>query len=210
MPSDFIDADKTALLVIDIINSCCSEKCEIKQWNISFRKIRKMVPKLEKFIKHYKQLGGHVIYTNCVPWDKRHLPKNIIELYKDPNARYYSSDKTDFSEKFFMLKPGKNDHIITKNSYDAFTNPKLEKILKKLKVKYLVVTGVFADGCVHATIQGGFSKGYNFIIVKDLVETTDVKIRQDLQKKLKLYTWPILFGKTIDSKELIKNLRFTE
>ncbi len=205
--SDFIDANKTALLVIDVINSCCSEKCEIRKWNITFKRIRKMVPRLENFIRHYKKLGGQVIYTNCVPWDKKHLAKNIIELYKDPKARYYSKDKTGFSEEFFHIKPEKNDHVVTKNSYDAFTNPQLDKILKKMKVKHIIITGVFADGCVHATVQGGFSKGYNFIIVKDMIETTDVKIRQELQKKLKLFTWPVMFGNTIDSKDLIKKLK---
>ena len=144
-----IDVRKSALLVIDIINSCCSKKCEVKKWNISFKKIRKMVPSLEKFIEYYKKCGGSVIYTNCVPWDKKHLPKNINELYKDPKARYYSSDKSGFSEEFFCLKPDKDDFIVTKNSYDAFTNPMLEKILKKMKVNHIIVTGVFADGCVH-------------------------------------------------------------
>jgi len=64
------------------------------------------------------------------------------------------------------------------------------------------VSGVFSDGCVDATVKGGFSKGYNFLILKDLVETTDVKIRQDLQKLLKEYTWPAMFGKTIESKNI--------
>ncbi len=67
-----------------------------------------------------------------------------MELYKDPNCRYYSNDKTGFSEKFYGLK--------------------------------------------------------------DLIETTDVKIRQDLQKLLKKYTWPVMFGKTINSEEFLKNL----
>ena len=170
------------------------------------KKIRKMVPRLVKFIEEYKKLGGYVIYTGCVPWNKKSLAKNIVELYKDPKCRYYSKDKSGFAENFFVVEPEKNDIIITKNTYDAFTNPKLEKILKKRKTNHIIVTGIFGDGCVHASIQGGFSKGFNFIILKDLIETTDVKIRQKLQKSLKIYTWPIMFGKTLDSKELIKAL----
>ena len=34
------------------------------------------------------------------------------------------------------------------------------------------------------------------------LETTDDKIRQKLQNLLKRYTWPIMFGKTINFKSL--------
>ena len=193
---------ETALMVVDVVNSCCHQKCEIKKWDISFTKIRKMVPLLKKFISKYRDSGGQVILVNCVPWKKELLAKNIVELYKDPKCKYYSMDKSGFSEKFFGIKPEKNDLIVTKNTYDAFTNPKLNDFLKKHKIKYILIAGVFGDGCVDSTIKGGFSAGYNFIILKDLIETTDVPIRQKLQKLLKEYTWPIMFGKTINSKDV--------
>lgn len=196
-----IKIKETALLVIDVINSCCHEKCEIEKWKISFSKIREMIPKLQNFIADYRKAGGNVIFVNCVPWRKEFLAKNLIELYKDPDCKYYSSDKSGFAEKFFKLVPDKDDLIVTKNSYDAFTSQKLRLLLKKLGIKFIVMTGVFSDGCVHSIIQGGFSSGYNFIILKDLIETTDVKIRQKLQKLLKEYTWPTMFGKTINSKD---------
>jgi len=114
-------------------------------------------------------------------------------------AKGVEYEKLD-SEKFFELKPQKNDFIVAKNTYDAFTNPKLGNLLKKQKIKYVAVAGVFGDGCVESTIQGGFSAGFNFIILKDLIETTDVEMRQKLQKLLKEYTWPTMIGKTINSK----------
>ncbi len=192
---------EVALIVVDITNFCCHPKCEIKKWDVSFNKIRKMIPTLKKFISQYRNAGGQVIFVNCTPWKKEFLPKNIVELYKDPKCRYYSSDKSDFSEKLFELEPQKNDFIVTKNNYDAFTNPKLDKFLKEKKIKNVAIAGIFGDGCVWSTIQGGFSLGYNFIILKDLIETTDVVIRQKLQKLLKEYTWPTMFGRTINSKD---------
>ncbi len=191
----------TALLVIDVINDCCHEKCE--KGNITFKKIRKMVPKLKKFIAEYKKKGGNVIYINCTPWTREHLAENIIELYKDPECRYYS--EPGFPEEFYKVKPDPEDLIITKNTYDAFTNAKLDKFLKRKNIQYVLVAGVFGDGCVMSTIQGGFSKGYNFIILKDLIETTDLKKRQKIQKLLKEYTWPMMFGRTMDSDEFLRS-----
>jgi nicotinamidase-related amidase len=193
---------ETALLVVDVINFCCHQECEKSLLHISFGKIRKMVPKLKDFIAEYKKKGGTVIFINCAPWTEKFLPDNIIQLYKDPHCSYYSEDKTGFSERFYGITPEKDDVVFTKNTYDAFTNPKLEKFLKKHKIKSVLIAGVFGDGCVHSTIQGGFSAGYNLVILKDLIETTDVPIRQKLQDLLKDYTWPTMFGKIIDSREI--------
>ena len=199
-----ITKHNSILIVIDVVNFCAHPNFEIKKWGLTFNKVRRMIPRLVKFIRAYKQKGGKVVYVNCVKWDKKHIAPNLVELYKDPKCRYYTKDKTKFPEEFYKVTPDKDDIIITKNSYDAFTNPKLDRLLKKKKIKYLIIAGIFGEGCVHATIQGGFSKGYNFVILKDLIETTDAKYRQEMQKLMKLHLWPKAFGKTITSKEFLK------
>ncbi len=78
-----IKIKETALLVIDVTNAWAHSTCEIKKWNVTFGKIRKMVPKLLKFIKDYKSEGGNIIYIKSTSWNKEHLAKNLIEFYKD-------------------------------------------------------------------------------------------------------------------------------
>lgn len=203
--------ENSVLIIIDVINSCCSEKCEIKKWDISYKNIRKMIPRLEKFIINYKAITKRpVIYIKTTPWRKEFLTDNLIELYKDPNCEYYSKDKTGYSEKFYLLKPKTSDYILEKNTYDAFTNKQLELILKKLNAKQIIITGVFADGCVNSTIINGFSKGYNFIILEDLVETTDKKERQKIKNLLIKNTWRYMYGKIETSDSLLKQLKLNE
>ena len=50
-----VNLSKTALLVIDITNMSCHENCE--KWGITFSKIRKMVPKLKRFIKQFREIA---------------------------------------------------------------------------------------------------------------------------------------------------------
>jgi len=200
-----MNSRNTALIVIDVVNGCCHKDLEELNRGIRFTKIRKMISHLVKFIEGFKRkVGGQVIFVNITPWTKKHLPKNIVELYTDPKTVCYSNDNTGFSEEFYLVRPEKKDIVLTKNTYDAFANPELKRILKKKGIQYLLVTGVFTDGCVLATICGGFQAGFNFIILKDLIETTDVKKRQELQKHLKEYTFPVMYGKTITSKKLLK------
>ena len=82
----------------------------------------------------------------------------------------------------------------------------MEEVIKYLEDKGitdLVVCGVFTDGCVLSSIVSGFSKGYNFIIPRDLVETTDLPVRQELQKLLLDYTIPVQYGRVIESGDLL-------
>ncbi len=202
-----MNKNNTALLVIDPINSCAHEKCETPEWNIHFTKIRQMLPKLENFLNDYRQkIGGLVVITTITPWNKENLPNNINELYTDPSAYYYSDDTSGFDEQFYKVKPDNSDIILTKNTYDSFSNGQLDKLFMEKGIKYVVVTGVFTDGCVLASIVSGFSKGYNFVILKDLVETTDSSTRQQLQKLLIEYTFPVMYGRTISSNELFEEI----
>jgi len=200
-----MNSTNTALLVVDPINSCSHEKCEIPEWGIHFTKIRDMLPKLKDFIQQFKEeVNGLVIYIDTTPWQKDYLTHNINELYKDPKTTYYSSDDTGFAEEFYVVKPGSDDLIVTKNHYDVFTTEGFDENLKSRGIRYLVVTGIFGDGCVLASIVGGFSKGYNFVILEDLVETTDVPIRQVILANLMEFTFPIMYGLTMKSNQFLE------
>jgi nicotinamidase-related amidase len=200
-----MNSNNTVLLVIDVINSCAHEKCEIPEWKIYFSKIREMVPKLKKFIEEFKKItGGPVIYGKTKPWNKEYLAENVNELYEDVRFSYYSKDASGFPEEFYLIKPEQEDLVFDKDTNDALTNPDLIKWLEGREIKYLVITGVFTDGCVLATVVGGFSKGYNIIVLRDLCETTDVPIRQLIQEKMFEFTFPYMFARVVNSADLLE------
>ena len=201
-----MNKDNTALLVIDIVNSCAHEECETPEWGITFSKIRKMIPNLNNFIGDFREkIGGEVIFVNITPWNKETLRDNINELYTDPTVTYYSDDDSGFDEKFHTVKPEESDLIITKNTYDAFSQTELEEKLKEKGLQYLVVTGIFTEGCVLSTVTVGFSKGFNFVMLKDLIETADSEERQRISIDIKDRIFPTLYGKTITSEEFLDN-----
>jgi nicotinamidase-related amidase len=195
--------DNSALLVIDVINSCAQREFEDPLRNIHFNKIRRMIPPLSNFITSYKGLGGRIILTTTVPWQESYLPENINELYRNNEvARYWSQDTSGHAERFYQI-PTEGALIFAKNSYDAFTNEDLVHALENMHIRYIIVAGIFGDGCVMASICGGFSKGYHLIIAKDLIETTDDDDRQMLQQQLKERTWPLMYGATIESQQIL-------
>lgn len=198
--------DNSVLLVIDVINACASIEYEDPERRISYNKIRQMVPSLSEFITQFRRMGGRVILMATVPWQERYLPDNINELYRNnEKARYWSHDTAGHAEQFYGI-PTDGASIFTKNTYDAFTNPELVQALRAAQVRYVIVTGVFGDGCVLATVCGGFSRGFHLIIAEDLVETTDDKERQAIQKYLKQRTWPLMYGMVVESRDILTAL----
>jgi nicotinamidase-related amidase len=193
----------SALLVVDVNNFCAAEDYEDPQRHIHYGRIRRMVPSLASFITAYRRLGGTVLLVTSVPWQERYLPDNINELYRnDEMARYWSEDTSGRAEEFYGI-PTEGALIFTKPSYDAFTCPDLVDALDERGIRYLIVAGLFSDGCVLATICGGFSRGYHFIIAKDLIETTDDEDRQAMQKRLKERLWPLMYGPTLESHAIL-------
>ena len=195
--------DNSVLLVIDVINSCAHKAYEDPERGITYNKIRQMIPSLSSFVNSFRRTGGNIILTTTVPWREQHLPENINELYRDnEKARYWSRDTGGHAEQFYEI-PTDGATIFAKNSYDAFTNEDFVNTLERMQIRYIIVTGVFGDGCVLATICGGFSKGFHFIIAQDLIETTDDKDRQMFQRYLKERMWPLMYGATIESHHIL-------
>ena len=196
--------EHTALLVIDIVNACCHEDCENSSIGITFEKIREMVNgRLLSFIDDYRRrINKNVIIMGLEPWTRDYLPQNIIRLY-DENPEAANFGEEGFEEEFYYIVPAKTDFVVKKNTYDCFASSELSSYLEQRGITDLVVCGVFTDGCVLSTIASGFSKGYNFIIPRDLVEATDLPICQDMQKILLDYTFPTQYGKVVDSGEIL-------
>jgi nicotinamidase-related amidase len=80
-------------------------------------------------------LTDTLFFVNLTPWTKEFLPENIQKLYENPAVAYYGEG--GFEEEFYVVKPQIGDTIITKNTYDAFTNPELESYLKENGIRLL-------------------------------------------------------------------------
>jgi nicotinamidase-related amidase len=198
-----LTTDNSALLVVDVINSCAHPDYEDVERGIHFSKIRAMVPALSAFIDSYRRRGGRVILTTTVPWREPFLAENINDLYRESeDARYWTEDESERAELFYEI-PSEGALVVAKNSYDAFTSADLVRALEEIGARYLIVAGIFGDGCVLATICGGFARGYRFVIAEDLIETTDDEERQNLQRLLKQRTWPLMYGATVSSSEIL-------
>jgi len=66
----------------------------------------------------------------------------------------------------------------SKNKADAFSNPDLATYLSQQKINELIVTGVFVEGCVSATVNGALARNFKVIVVDDAVGEPRIKARR--------------------------------
>lgn len=196
------------LIAVDLVNSCCSEKFERPEINITFSRIRRMVPRLREFADEYRRFGGRIIWVRSTPWRKEYLPKNINRLYREnPCATFYTEHDVEESVEFFDgIDPREPDEIVTKNTYSAFADVRLQKLFRSHRWDTYLLSGVFAEACVNATVIDGFTRGLFTIILSDLVETMDDKEQQAHREHLITHQWPLMYGHVMTSSEFLKKL----
>jgi nicotinamidase/pyrazinamidase len=76
-----------------------------------------------------------------------------------------------------------SDDEFPKPRSDAFANPELESFLIRNRVNELVLVGLDADGCVHATARGALNRGYGVTAVTDGLFLREEKKWGALKKK---------------------------
>lgn len=86
---------------------------------------------------------------------------------------------TELDQRINILSP----HCFTKPMPDAFTNPKLEELLKEHQVNELYLVGLDAAGCVHFTAKGALKRGYRVSIITDGIVLLEEKKWDSLIKK---------------------------
>ncbi len=66
-----------------------------------------------------------------------------------------------------------NGIIFTKNTFDVFSNPFVENLLKEINPTEVILYGVATDYCVKAAAESLLSRGYKVSIVKDAIKAVD-------------------------------------
>ncbi|MBS3174728.1 cysteine hydrolase [Candidatus Woesearchaeota archaeon] len=194
-----IDFEKVAVLVVDIQNDFCDNEGIFAQQGLNVKPAQIITPKIEEFIKKIRRYDLLVIYTKQIEHEDI-TPQNLKRQFNAGKLKPVCSPNSWGSE-LYKLKPLKNEFIIEKYTYDVFSNPKLHGILNENKIKTIVVIGVNTDICVDTTVRSAFTKGYQIVVLKDLVATMN---KQSERYYLDIFNR--FFGDVMHSKKFISFL----
>jgi nicotinamidase-related amidase len=80
-------------------------------------------------------------------------------------------DGTPDSRIHSALAPRKSDKVVVKNRYSAFYGTNLETVLRSLRIKTLVISGVMTNLCCESTARDAYYRDYSTIFLADATGT---------------------------------------
>ncbi|MEM1508398.1 MAG: isochorismatase family cysteine hydrolase [Thermofilaceae archaeon] len=177
-----------ALLIIDMLE-------EFVRGRLRAEAAEAIVPNIRKLADFSRSRGIPVIYA--VDRHYQGIDKEL-ELW-GPHALKGSPKSKVIRE----LEPFNSDYIVYKRRYDAFFGTDLDILLRELKVKNIIITGIHTHICVQQTAVSAFYRGYDVIVPVDCVAAAS----RDWHERGLEYMRSFLGAELLNSCELIEKLK---
>lgn len=150
-----------------------------------------MARKLSRFKARAKKAGVPVIYVNDNFGKWQEDFKTMSEHFIRPEAKG--------RDVVTLLQPEPDDYYVLKPHRSAFYSTTLELLLRDLKTKTLLVTGVTTDICVLFTANDAYMRGFDLVIPRDCVaavKTEHTKQAMEFIKRVLKADTPLSEGVT--------------
>ena len=165
--TDKIIPEKTAILVIDMINAFVAPDAPL-----FIETGHQLAPALGKFLHFCRKNDMQIIYAvQSYRADGADLQKNNRRCDWSQNGTRLISGTWD-CEIYEACKPEEKDIVIQKQHYNAFYNTDLLSFLRSDNTDTVVITGVCTDVSCFYTAREAFNQNYKVILIEDLCGTT--------------------------------------
>jgi nicotinamidase-related amidase len=141
-----------ALLIIDMLN-------DFVHGSLKVPAAKDIIPRVRKLAELFRSHKKPVIYLR-----DSHVKGVDLELRLWGE---HAVEGTWGSEVIEELRPQADDFVVAKRRYSGFFATDLDLLLRELKIKKLVLTGVVTDICVLHTAADAFFRGYEVMVVSD-------------------------------------------
>ena len=171
--------NKTALLILDMFNTL-----DFPEGKALAKRALPIAKNIHRLKEKCRKQKIPIIYVNdnFGQWDSDW--KKIFSLCASPKSRGKKLAE--------ILKPHEKDLFVLKRKHSGFYSTNLEPLLKDLKIRRLILTGIAGDICVLFTAHDAHMRDYDLIIPKDCMASNtaraDRELLHQLEKTLKFNT----------------------
>jgi len=177
-----IDAAKTAVIVCDMQNDFGTKGGMFDRAGIDISRIQQAVGPTARVLAAARNAGMKIIYLKMAfrpdlsdlgsedsPNRARHLHFGVGESVPAPDgtaSRVLIRD-TWHTDIVPELKPQAEDILLYKHRFSGFYQTELDAILKRMGIRFLIVTGCTTSVCVESTIRDGMFRDYSCVLLSD-------------------------------------------
>jgi len=209
----------TAVIVVDMENDFATKGGMFDRAGVDISGAQKVIAPTVKVLAAARAMGMKIIYLRMAYRPDlsdlgapdsvnrtRHLKFGVGETIRAPDgrdSRILIRDTWD-TDIVNELKPQSGDITIYKTRFSGFYQTDLDTTLKKLGLKYLIMTGVTTSICVDSTVRDAMFRDYLCVLLKDCMSEP---IGSDLPRtnhEASLLTAEVLLGWVSDSDRFLK------
>ena len=168
-----IAAKTSALLVIDLqyldahpegwMGRLCRDQGIPDQLNERWSGIEGILPNVRSLQDSCRAAGIEVIMIRVAYQTTDHRDGGRSLALRSPTTPIVAQD----DEFLPAIAPLPGEIIINKMSAGTFNSTNIDRILRNLGVKQLLVTGIVTEGCVELTSRDAADRGYSVTLVSD-------------------------------------------
>jgi nicotinamidase-related amidase len=166
------DKSEVALILVDVINDL--DFPEAKQL---VRFIPQLTESIARLKRRAKAAGVPVIYVNDNFGRWRSDFRALIEHCRKGKSR-------SLIEKLY---PEKDDYFVLKPKHSGFFSSTLETLLRYLRVRRLIITGIAGNFCVLFTANDAYMRDYELAIPCDCVISNTAKENTEALQLMERY-----------------------
>ena len=174
-PSEIVDPDHTAVLVVDMQNDFCARGGHWDKEGTDMKPYDELVSNLRRFLEEAREAGVPIVFaqntilpgmvSESAAWlrykTRGHVPSGTgLEYCIDGTWGHMIMDEMGRRE---------GEIVVQKYRPSAFLGTSLDQILRCMGIKSLIVTGVVSDGCVQGTAMEGLWRDYYIVVLKDCI-----------------------------------------
>ena len=185
-----LDANRTAVVVVDMINEFCKPggKMVLPGYDA-------LVPPQLAVIEAARASGAIVVWVHDS--HRRNLRRDREWLKRTPHA-----EEGTWATQVIDDLGARDDEIhVVKHRYSSFFQTDLDVTLKDMLVDQLVVFGVVTNICVRSTVHDAFFNGYEVVVPRDCCAATGAR-----EQESTLYDIATHFGVVTDAASVVAAL----
>jgi len=170
---ELIAPGRTALVIIDMQNDFCHADGVMGQSGEGLQHNRSIIPAIVGLLDQARRTGAMVVHVQASYGDMVGGPSWLFTV-GETNLRQQCCLPNSWGGRQVDELPVKTgEPIVVKHRYSAFTDTRLDNLLRSNGIRTIVCVGTATQACVESTVREGKLRDYHVVVPSDAVAARD-------------------------------------